>query len=382
MLRTNLIVAALVLPVAANAAILEVGSGKAYSTISSAAAAAKDGDTIHIFPGTYTRGAVFTANNLTIMAAPGSKKNSVIVKTGVVNGKGLFNIKGDDAIVDGIKFQSARVADGNGAGIRAEGKNLTVRNSTFYANEMGILITPFSAADEGGTYRVIGSSFSSTKSLAAGHIGHSIYATDGVASLIVESSTFRAGKVGHYIKSRAENTEVRGNRIDDTSGTASYLIEVPQGGGATIVGNTLIKGSMASNCCVAISYGAEMYKGGSYVNAPGIVTIADNSFTNLKSSTVRFVDNRSTPPNPVALLGNTLIATKGSIVPLSGPGSVNGVGQARAVSAILGVSDYLFAAADNGRFTLSGAAAAVPAPATAGLLGLGLGLTLLFRRRR
>jgi len=44
--------------------------------------------------------------------------------------------------------------------------------------------------------------------------------------------------------------------------------------GITITGNTLTKGVNASNCCVAISYGEEMYKGVTYQNAPGPVLVS------------------------------------------------------------------------------------------------------------
>jgi len=385
MTLSGLHLAALALSLAAapaSAAILEVGAGKTYGTIAAAASAARDGDTIHIFAGTYTRGAVFQADNLTIMAAPGTPKGKVIVKTGIVNGKGLFDIKGDNNVVDNIRFNYAKATDGNGAGIRAEGKGLIVRNSVFYKNEMGILITPFAEEQRGGTYTVTGSTFDYTKSNVSGRIGHGIYATERTGELIVEGSTFKRGAVGHYVKSRAPLTTVRNNTIDDTSGSASYLIELPEGGAATIANNTLVKGANAANCCTAISYGAEMYKGGAYVNAPGPVVISGNSFTNKRNSTVRFVDNRSAPANPVTLVGNSLVAAAGSIVALQGPGTVAGVAQLVPLIGALGFDDYLAASAADFTFRGEGpAAAAVATPAALPLL-LGGSLLLAAARRR
>ena len=67
-------------------------------------------------------------------------------------GKAIWVIAGDDVTVENITFSGARVPDQNGAGIRAEGKNLTVRSSRFYDNENGIL-----AARSGSTILIQGS---------------------------------------------------------------------------------------------------------------------------------------------------------------------------------------------------------------------------------
>jgi len=48
-------------------------------------------------------------------------------------------IRGNDVIVENIEFSGARVPDRNGAGIRPEGRNFTVRNCRFYDCENGIL---------------------------------------------------------------------------------------------------------------------------------------------------------------------------------------------------------------------------------------------------
>lgn len=308
----------------ASAAILEVGATKAYTTLAAAASAARAGDTIHVFAGTYTLGAVFTADDLTIRLAPAQAVNSARI-SGVVNSKGIFNIKGSRNTVIGLRFNNARVTDGNGAGIRLDGGDLTVRDCYFSGNEMGILSTP--ALGREGYLTVETSTFNSTESKATGHIGHSIYTGDSrTLALTVSNSKFYRTNVGHYIKSRSPATIITGNLIDDSSGKASYLIELPQGGAATISGNTLTKGAQPSNCCIAISYGTEMYKGASFQNAGGAVSIANNRFTNKAPYSVYFVNNVSTPVNPVALTANTLIATGGPIVALRGEGTVSAGG--------------------------------------------------------
>ncbi len=305
----------------AHAATLEVGSTKKYKTLSSAASAANAYDTILVYPGTYS-GATFSDNYLTIKRAPNTSLGSVVITGKTVGDKGLFLVKGSNVTVDGMYFKGARSSSGNGAGIRQEGLNLTVKNSKFYNNEMGILATPYPT--KGGSLTVQNSSFDYHKSYASGHIGHSIYG-NSLTKMTVTGSKFTRDFVGHYIKSRAPTTVITGNTIDDTNGSASYLIDIPEGGAATITNNTLIKGASASNCCVVIAYGFEMYQGGSYVNPAGPVSIRYNNFTNKRGSTVYFVTNKSKPTNSVNLYGNTLKASAGSIKTLVGSGTINTV---------------------------------------------------------
>ena len=306
--------------VSASAATIEVGAGKRFETMAAAAAAARDGDTVRVFAGSYGPGAVWKANRLTIERDSGAGQGTVEVH-GAVAGKGVFVIQGDGVSVRGLAFAGARVPDRNGAGIRAEGRELRVSDCAFERNEMGMLITP-APGKAGGTVSVERSMFDGNGTGQDGHVGHGIYAAIGVRALIVTRSTFRREIVGHYVKSRALFTQVRDNLIDDGDGGASYLIDIPQGGGAEISGNTLIKGVGTSNCCVAIAYGEEMVKGARFVNPPGRVRIAGNLFTNNARSPVAFVRNASAPANPVALAGNRLRAAAGVVIPLVGPGTV------------------------------------------------------------
>src|SRR5258708_24206019 len=63
----------------------------------------------------------------------------VVITDKAGKGKALFVISGDDVSVRNLTFTRARVPDGNGAGIRAEGINLRVEHSRFINNQNGIL---------------------------------------------------------------------------------------------------------------------------------------------------------------------------------------------------------------------------------------------------
>jgi nitrous oxidase accessory protein NosD len=121
----------------AEARVLDVGPGRPFS-LPSAAAAAQPGDVIRIAPGTYEDCAVLRADRVVI---EGEDFARVTISNRICNGKGVFVITGNDVTVRGITLAGTRSANGNGngAGIRAEGVNLTVERVRFLNNENGIL---------------------------------------------------------------------------------------------------------------------------------------------------------------------------------------------------------------------------------------------------
>jgi Ca2+-binding RTX toxin-like protein len=62
--------------------------------------------------------------------------------------------------------------------------------------------------------------------------------------------------VGHEIKSRAETTIIENNRIVDGNSSASYSIDLPNGGAAFIENNVIQQGQGSQNA-VIVSYAAE-----------------------------------------------------------------------------------------------------------------------------
>ena len=332
----------------ASAATLAVGGNGAYATLAEAARDAEAGDTIILAPGLY-EGARFHTNDLTIRAAADAVPGSVVVGGDTVAGKGLFVIAGDDVTITGITFEGARAPDGNGAGIRVEGRNLTVTDARFSGNEMGILANSV----DGSVLTVRRSRFTGTASRAPDRLGHAIYA-NSIARLVVTGSTFARGTRGHYIKSRALDTRITDNRIDDTNGSASYLIDLPEGGGATISDNLLVKGPNPDNCCTAIAYGFEMRKGGSYLNPAAPVRVSGNRFVNRAPGTVTFFANRAAPANAATLANFEMIAEQGRIVAASGNATVNGKAATRYFSNAAAFAEMALKPPMSGIFALLG----------------------------
>ena len=287
-------------------ATLQVGAGKPYPAPSAAAAAARDGDRIVIAAGEYVDCAFWKANDLTIEGA--SPEGTVITDTSC-GGKGLFVISGNRVTVRNLTLTRARVPAGNGEGIRAEGGDLTIEHVRFIGNQNGILSAPNPAAK----IIVRDSEFlrNGTCENPSG-CAHGIYA-GGIGLLRVERSRFFETREGHHIKSRALRTEVIGCDIaDGVDGTASYAIEVPNGGGVVVRGNRIQKGPKSENHTAGIMIGAE----GVTQRTPEI-TVESNGFAVTGDYTAFLVVNMTA--TEAMLKGNTL---SGGAKALQGDGRV------------------------------------------------------------
>jgi hypothetical protein len=287
----------------AGARTLSVGPRAAFTQPSEAIADARDGDTIEIATGEYFDCAVVKQNHVTIVG----KGPDVVMTDKACEGKALLVIRGSDITVRNLTLSRARVPDGNGAGIRAEGPNLTVEQTRFINNENGIL-----AADvPNSTIRILDSTFERNGRCQA-TCAHGVY-VGHIALLHIERTKFFETREGHHIKSRALRTELIGDDIEDgPQGTASYLVEVPNGGTLIMRDNKLEKGPNCSNHSAAIVIGAE-----GVTQRTAELTLANNSFANDQDREAMFVRNMTA--TEAQLTGNRL---KGSVVPLSGDGNV------------------------------------------------------------
>lgn len=284
--------------------VLTVGPGKRYEKPSAAALDAVSGDTVRIFPGAYDDCAVWRQSNLVIEGVG----NGVVIGNRACAGKGVFVILGDNVTIRNVTLTGARVADHNGAGIRAEGGSLTIENGRFIGNEDGIL-----AIMRDGEIVIRNSYFEGNGNCIA-QCAHGVYVSSA-RRLRVENSEFFQQHVGHHIKSRARVTEVMDSFIHDgPKGDASYLIDIPNGGAITIAGNRLEKGPHAKNLSAAIAIGAEQKK--PQHNTDRIV-VQNDEFANDAGAATAFVRNYTNTP---ALLSSNRV--QGAVTPLEGLGSV------------------------------------------------------------
>ena len=212
----------------ADAATLRVGPGEAIAHIGEAARLAQDGDVVEILPGEY-RGdvAVWTQKRLTIR---GAGTRPVLLADGrSAEDKAIWVIRDGDFLIDNIEFRGARVADGNGAGIRFERGRLTVRNSAFRDNQTGILTANFADAE----LRIEDSLFADAPRQPHA-LPHLLY-VGRIARLEVVGSRFERGFRGHLLKSRARRNDIRYNLLYDGGKRLSSRRELLAGAGIRAV---------------------------------------------------------------------------------------------------------------------------------------------------
>ncbi|HWA70455.1 MAG TPA: hypothetical protein VG821_11560 [Rhizomicrobium sp.] len=137
----------------------------------------------------------------------------------------------------------------------------------------------------------------------------------------IDHSSFFETLVAHHIKSRARSTILTDNHIQDgPDGTASYEIDIPNGGSVVATGNVIEKGPNNQNHKAAIMIGEE---GASQPSKE--LLFKDNQFVNDGPSPfyflIRTIFVRNLTSSPAQLVGNRL---KGwNVKALAGPGTVH-----------------------------------------------------------
>ena len=306
--RASLILLGLASALPASAAVLSVGPGKTYATPCKAFAAAVAGDTIEIAGNTTYRGDVcaFKKNNLTIRGVNGRPKIDAGGKNAA--GKGIWVVQGNDVVIENVEMFGAKVADKNGAALRLEGTNFTLRSSFLHDNENGIL----SGANANSKIVIEYTEF--------GHNGngtgqtHNLY-IGKVARLDFRYNFSHDADVGHNLKSRAQVNFIAYNRFSSTpagqtgttaSGKPSYEIDLPNGGTSYIIGNVIHQPASHNNPNM-VAYGEE-----NPTNTGHDLYVINNTFINDDSSRGTFVmiDKRVTKP---ALLQNNIFSGTGTV---------------------------------------------------------------------
>ena len=188
--------------------------------------------------------------------------------------------RGNDIVVENVEFSGARARARNGSGIRFFGRNLTVRDSYFHDNEDGVLT--WHAPD--GDILIERSTFA--RNGAGDGQSHNIY-IGKIRSFTLRFSHSHDSVGGHEVKSRARINRIEYNRLtDEDDGNSSYLIDLPEGGYAYLLGNALEKGARAENPN-AIAFASENPGG-----QEGGLWVVNNSFYNRRLD-ASFVANRS-----------------------------------------------------------------------------------------
>lgn len=233
----------------ARAETLHVGPARKIQRIAEAARLAHDGDVVEIDAGEYHGDvASWRQRRLTIRGMGG---RAVLIADGKdAEGKAIWVVKNGDFLIENIEFRGARVADGDGNGIRFEHGRLTVRNCRFADNQIGLMTANTADAE----LTVEDSEFAAAP--PPRKLPHLLY-VGRIARFVLRGSRFHGGHSGHLVKSRARVSDVRYNFIvDGPGGRASYELEFPNGGRAVVVGNVIGQSALTENPTL-VAYGAE-----------------------------------------------------------------------------------------------------------------------------
>jgi hypothetical protein len=292
----SLLLAASTLFPPSRAATIKVGPAQTLQTPGAAAAIARDGDTVEIEAGDYTGDvAVWRAHRLTLRGVNGSARLNAAGKS--AEQKAIWVIKGDDTTVEHIEFSGCRVPDRNGAGIRQEGANLTVRHCRFHNNENGILTSAHRSSDILVEYSEFGGN-----GFGDGY-SHNLY-IGNVRRFTLRHCWSHGSRTGHLVKSRASENLILCNRLDDgPEGGSSYVVDLPDGGRSFILGNLLRHGPRAANG-TGVSYAAESTK-----NELPRLFVAHNTFISERPAGGRFVRVGGREAKAV-VVNNLVVGTK------------------------------------------------------------------------
>ncbi|MEY4509670.1 MAG: hypothetical protein RLZZ450_1792 [Pseudomonadota bacterium] len=195
----------LVLRTPVQAEVRSVDPGKTFAAPCAAFASAVDGDTIEIdAAGSYVGDVcAMLRNNLTIKGVNGRPHIAAGGKNS--GGKATWVIQGRDTTVDNVELSGSHVPDKNGAGIRQEGRNLTVKRSYFHDNENGIL----GGADAESVYVVEDSEFANNG--AGDGQSHNLYIGEIKSEGASGSPAVRSNDSGGCSSTPTPNSQIWGS---------------------------------------------------------------------------------------------------------------------------------------------------------------------------
>jgi hypothetical protein len=282
--------------------VLKVGPNHELKRPSDAAGIAQDEDIIEIEGGLYPGDVAFWAQSGLLLRGVNGRPH-LDSKGRTEREQGIWVFRGNDIVVENIEFSGARAKARNGSGIRFFGRNLTIRDSYFHHNEDGVLTWNDPESDI-----LIERSVFAQNGYGDGQ-SHNIY-IGRIRRFTLRLSHSHDSVSGHEVKSRAQFNFIAYNRLtDEDDGNSSYLIDLPEGGFAYVIGNVLEKGARAENPN-AIAFASER-RG----TEEGELWVVNNTFYN-RYLDVTFVANRAKAP---AYVINNVLAGAPAIL-LDGPG--------------------------------------------------------------
>jgi hypothetical protein len=301
-MRRVLLLPVLLACLGADGRTLWVGPQEAYKSVGAAVAAARAGDHIYVRAGTYHNDYAHIRAPMTITGVGGFAHLS---SDGMIPNKKAIVIVAADVTFTNVEFSGAKVDDNNGAGIRWEYGNLTLKNCWFHDNEDGLL----SSTIPNGAIVIEHSRFEHNGNFSDQR--HNLY-IGHVASARVTDSVFYDAVDGSGLKSRAKRNDIEHNRFIDAPhwDTQNYHIDLPDGGDAIVKDNFFHREGTASNRAI-------IHFGGEVKDATGSLLVTNNVMQSTRDQTAAILNHTNVV---VQLVGNKL--SNISIPVDVGPGKV------------------------------------------------------------
>lgn len=205
-----------------------------FTSLSSAARSLRSGQHMVIGAGVYRSPMLIKADDVRI-----SGSGHVVIERTQVQGKAAIVTSGHNVLIENLECRHISVGDRNGACVRQQGRDLTLRHVYFHDAEQGVLTAP-----NPGRLQIIDSRFERLGKLGR---AHGVYMSGGT-ELIIEDSDFLAMRSwGHAIKSRAAVTRILRSTLASLASNDSRLLDLPHGGELEIRDSVLEQGPNSSN---------------------------------------------------------------------------------------------------------------------------------------
>ncbi|MDU0356352.1 hypothetical protein RS130_22865 [Paraglaciecola aquimarina] len=220
--------------------------GKVYASLAQARPAIRNGSHVHLFAGIFKEGIYLQQSNITITGEQG-----VIFDGAVADEKAALVLTGNNVLVEHIECRNIYVPDLNGACIRFEGKNISIKHLYAHDSQSGVMTSSGT-----GQVNVEHSTFERLGGKAQGEgYAHALY-------IIAEQLTFQQSKViatkgeGSGIKSRSKKVIIDNSLLATMEGKDSRLVDMANYGELIIKNSILQQGSHTSNSQL-LAYGLE-----------------------------------------------------------------------------------------------------------------------------
>ena len=220
--------------------------GAIFKSLSAAKHAIHKGSHIYLFAGVFEQGIYLDQDDIEIIGEKG-----VVFDNAAVDEKAALVLTGNNVLVENIECRNIQVSDKNGACIRFEGSNLTIRNLYAHDSQSGVM-----TSDNAGIVKIEYSTFERLGGKAQGEgYAHGMY-IKADELFFFKSKILSTKGEGSGIKSRSKKVVIESSLLASMDAKDSRLVDMANYGELIIKNSILQQGSHTSNSQL-LAYGLE-----------------------------------------------------------------------------------------------------------------------------